>query len=142
MNLDEIEGQIRGFKTITDNLHKEIEKIESSNRELTKKIKNIEIQGLQEQITSISQSLLETNRYLANIDIAYLRVFLLKWLANVPSKEIEPKLFLRAIDFVKDHAISSQERAKLSQTPLDVSENYTKECKEFFKNNELHAFTE
>lgn len=136
MDLDEMEGQLKGFKAITNSLENKIQKIESSNKQISKRIKNIEVQGLQDQLTSFHKELLKSSRFVATSYINHLE-YILKEILRSRINDITLPIFIDADKFVSICASAKSEKVKKSLNPIDVADEYSEDCRNYFKEHNI-----
>jgi hypothetical protein len=120
-------------------LKKEIGKLRSDYKKLSKKIGQIEIQGTQDQLSSLNDALLETNRFLASLAIGQFNLFLDQWLqaqlgASGPA-------YTEVRDFITFMRAKSLQEVTQSHTPLAVADQFQANCIEFFKSHGLRPFS-
>jgi hypothetical protein len=142
MDLDEIEGQLTGFKAISDSLNRKVGRIEIHNKELSKRINKIEIQDLQNQIISLHKELLEIGRFLAKHNIDSVENILRDNLYKQFSNNRSSHLYSEALNYISYHSGISREKTDVSLEPLEEAKNYTKECKIYFDKHHFKGFIE
>ncbi len=126
-NDDEQAKFLREFAKIKD-IEGEIKRIHSNHKRLSSRIRQIEIQGFQEQLNSLNDALLETQRVLARLSIHYASVNLHD-LVRRQKPELAHQVFVQ----LAANASSARAQAKISKEPLLTSSQFSEKCKEHQK---------
>lgn len=125
-----------------------LDKIELEVNELSEKVEKLDISGLKDQITGLSDSLRElqetellARRHIAFVDIEYLRSNLLRWLDGaVGGREINEALYSEAVDYVQRVSSAAQQEVLNSPLPISVAQNFRAKCQKYFDDKGTQAF--
>ncbi len=114
-------------------------KIRSDFNKLSKRVGQIEIQGLQEQINSLNEALLKTNRYLACLHIHEHSMYLNEWIRTELSDLSRPS-FSQAAEFLTTKSKKAHDAAIESSIPLSAADQFTIDCAEYFQTHGLQPY--
>jgi hypothetical protein len=142
MSNDDLQGQFIGLKAIVETFDKRLIKLESHFKGLSKRVKGIENQGLQNQIISFNNELLELSRYVTKHTIEYLEMTLNDMLYRQFKNNHATSDYLNARDYVSMRASAIVEKSKKSLEPLNEAKEYRNECKEYFRRHNLKGFAD
>jgi hypothetical protein len=110
--------------------------IEVIKSQLAHKVNDVQLQSLQKQITSLSESLLQTRRALAYLDIEIMRLHMnraIRQRLQSPTKE-------RAREYIDSEYGKAMEAIKNSPKPLTVAREFRDECVKYSQQYKLDAF--
>ena len=116
-----------------------IKAFQSDLRKLSKRIGHIEIQGTQEQLNSLHDSLLETNRFLACLCIHERNMWLHEWI-RVELSDLSSPTFSQASEFIKTKGEKAYDKAVKSSNPLSVANQFMTDCAEYFHVHGLEPY--
>jgi hypothetical protein len=102
-------------------IQKEISKLRSDCKKLSKRTEQIEIQGLQDQVTNLHDTLLETRREIARLYILYHANIIMFAAENQELEEADH--FIAQLRADSGHA---QAKVETSQEPRIVAEEFIK----------------
>ena len=134
-----IEGlaRIKGIEATISTIQSNIKTLKPSFRQLSERIDHIEVQRFQEQITSLSSSLLETNRGIANFEIDFIQYHVINATRSPNLSSVDRK---RLSGYITLEFGSVQEAIKHSIEPLSIAAEFRKKCVEVSKEYGLDAF--
>ena len=134
-----IEGlaRIRGIEATISTIKSDIKNLKSSSQKLSERIDSIGIQRFQEQITSLSSSLLETNRGIANFEIDFIQYHVINATRNQNLSSVDRK---RLSGYITLEFGRVQEAIKHSIEPLSIATEFRKKCVEVSREYGLDAF--
>ncbi len=137
---EDAEAQLyRDIANLTEQLpklDKRIKKLESHCRQLSTKINRIEIQGLQDQFTSLTDNILQIKRTLARFEMDFTQSHMIDAIRISLSGSIKQ----RAEDHIKLEFARSAEALKHTMEPLFIGLKFRKNCIKFSEANNLDAF--
>jgi len=134
-----IEGlaRIKCIEATISTIQSNIKNLKSSFQKLSARIDHIEIQRFQEQLTSLSSSLLETNRGIANFEIDFIQYHVINATRSQNISSVDRK---RLSGYITLEFGRVQEAIKHSIEPLSIATEFRKKCVEVSKEYGLDAF--
>ena len=112
--------------------------IEVIKSQLAQKVDDVQLQSLQKQITSLSESLLHTGRFLAYLDVETMRLHMnraIRQHLQSPTKE-------RVREHIDSEYGATKEAIKTSLKPVAVAQRFRDECEKCSERYKLDAFTD
>jgi superfamily II RNA helicase len=129
-------AKIENIKTEIKDIKDEVGKLRSDCRKLSKRI---EMQGIQDQLSSFHDSLLETKQWLACLGIFVYHIYLGIWIGKELSDSTSPTL-AQAAEFIKTKGEKAHDKARKSRNPLPVAGQFMTDCAEYFQIHGLEPF--
>jgi hypothetical protein len=114
---------VEAMKIEIDELKKQVKKANSTCDKLSNKIKSLELQGLQDQIVSLNESLVDTQRSLAVFMIFHIGRYYIQIVERKKPEIIRPF----STQMVAD-TTSARVKAASSNDPLSISVEFSKKC--------------
>ena len=99
----------------------EIKKINSGHKKLSKRIYQIEILGLQEQLNSLNDALIETQRILARLSISYTADYIMAAIQHQ-----KPGVPRESFNQLVADTVLARSQVNTSQKPLLVAKEFMK----------------
>jgi septal ring factor EnvC (AmiA/AmiB activator) len=118
-------GEIKDIKDEIRDIRDKIKTLQSDYRKLSKRMDNLEILGIQDQLNSLHDSLLETQRFLARIGISYASTNLLY---NVQQQK--PAMAKKIFAQLTADASAARKEATISTKPLSILKQFHDKCYE------------
>ena len=117
-------------------LQNKINSVDSHYKQLSTKVKRIEIQGLQEQITSLGESLLETSRVLARLEMDFTQNHICTVIvANISSPKREQLTEQIRLTFARSATSLGN-----SPKPLSIAKQFKDTCMKYSTDYNLNAW--
>jgi hypothetical protein len=111
---------LREFAKI-EGIEDEIKKINSGHKKLSKRVNQIEIQGLQEQLNSLNDALIETQRILARLCISYTSDYIM-----AATQHQKPGVPRESFNQLVADTVLARSQVNTSQKPLLLAKEFVK----------------
>jgi hypothetical protein len=142
--MEDAEGKFirEGLRNI-ETIKEDIVKLQKTYLELSRRVDKIEFSGIKKQLDSLHNSLLETNKSLASVNIDHLTLLLEDYIRVQLSNSSMPT-YAEAHEFLILNQSNAGKDVEHSTTPLSaplsVFSKFEKECQKYFRKYHLRPY--
>ncbi|HEY42061.1 MAG TPA: hypothetical protein G4O18_09455 [Dehalococcoidia bacterium] len=138
-------AEVEDFKKVVTAFDGQLKSLKTQLGKQTKRINQLELMGFQEQITNLSEkidsintNLIDMARTVATNEITTLRLHMQRAIEKTFKPDNPNRKRLR--EYISIEATKASERAKNSLSPIDLYEDFRRECTNCSKKYKLNAF--